>query len=221
MIKQALALTFLALLPMTHALSKTPAVGDTLESVLDELGRPKGEITQDEQQLLYYERGEIEVYEGYVVRMDFISEQELRARKKAAEAAARRARLMRAEKQKALLEEGEREKKRVLADPNFPGKPPREQLDFWQTFTRTYPGVPVDEELAEARSRVEKIQAEEAARAEEERLLAEAAMPPKKKLSRNRLKKERRRIDPTKPVVTADFTPDYRPLGGSIADWPY
>lgn len=76
-------------------------VGDTYESVIDELGQPVSAFEYKGEQWLEFDRGKVNLKDGKVVSTDLVSPAEARERKKKKEAAA-------AEARKAAKEKAER-----------------------------------------------------------------------------------------------------------------
>jgi hypothetical protein len=137
--------------------------GTPLEEVRAALGPPKGQALTAERQVLYYERGEIELRDGKVVRAN------LRTAEEHAAMVAREERL-RADQEarrEQLMAEGVALRDRKLADPAFLAAPVAFQVAFWENFARTYPGVSCTEPLTIARLRLNE-QLEERMRKNEE-----------------------------------------------------
>ncbi|HKB57361.1 MAG TPA: hypothetical protein VKC51_07205 [Lacunisphaera sp.] len=128
--------------------------GDTLNNVRATLGAPRGQLRVDGRQLLYYERGEIELRAGAVTRVALLSEEDHAAREARRAAAAVRFR----EEQEILCArlstEGEALKARKLADPSFLAAPLAYQVAFWEDFSRRYPDVASAEQLTIAHLRL-------------------------------------------------------------------
>lgn len=196
--------------------------GDTYDDVKYALGNPRGEVRTGDQLLLIYDRGTVELYQGYVVSMDLVSAQEATARIQARRVAAAERSREEAARRAQLQAEGEAELERIRADEAFKKKTVAEQVAYWEDFIRKYPDVAISEEYEKTADRLKEEQTEEEARLEEQRLSEQVAGAPTKRLSSRQLRRERRRLDPTKPVVTAPYTPPYRPLGAEVSDdWPY
>ncbi len=124
--------------------------GDTVREVRAALGAPNGELHKGDRHLLYYDRGEVELRSGSVIRVALLSNAdfatlEVRRAQVREEQEARRAR---------LSAEGEALKARVLADPSFLVAPLSYQVAFWENFSRRYPGVIGAEPLLIARLRL-------------------------------------------------------------------
>jgi hypothetical protein len=124
--------------------------GDTIDSVRTALGVPRGQLKIGPRQLLYYDRGEVELQAGAVTRVALMSETEYAAMeaRRADDAARLNAEMVRRNA------DGEALKARRLSDPTFLSAPLSYQLAFWQNFSLRYPGVPVDEQLTVAHLRL-------------------------------------------------------------------
>jgi len=123
------------------------AVGATFEEVRAALGAPRGQVALASRQLLYFERGEVEMQQGRVTRVALRTPEEhaafqQREEQFRAQREARRAEWMAA---------GIAERDQKLADETFRDAPLAYQVSYWQDFARRYPGVPVSEPLAISR----------------------------------------------------------------------
>ena len=124
--------------------------GASLEEVRGTLGSPRGQLQVAGRQILYYERGEIELQEGAVTRVALRSEEEhavLTARQE-------RRREERETRRAQMLVEGSALRNRKLADPAFLAAPVAYQIAFWEDFVRRYPEVSCVEPLTIARLRL-------------------------------------------------------------------
>jgi|GEM_PF-1426018 hypothetical protein len=140
--------------------------GDSWAEVKATLGTPKGQVQRDGRQILYYERGSVEMVSGQVATVSLRSPEEQAA-------LMAREELQRAERE-AIRDrqnaEGIALRDRKLADTNFLSAPLAYQVSFWETFARSYPGVPCGEPLIVARMRYNEQLAQRSRReAEEER----------------------------------------------------
>lgn len=142
--------------------------GSPAADVYATYGAPRGKANIGDRQLLYYERGEIELQAGKVTRVAFLSDEDYATREARRAAADARA--------EALLAEGEAVKQQKLTDLGFQKSSPSAQLAFWQDFARRYPGVSCSEQLAQARDLVRAQAEQERFRADQERLMVEAEM---------------------------------------------
>lgn len=61
--------------------------GDSRQAVVDELGKPMGFIGRGDEEILYYERGTVQLKDGKVLTAELISAEQLREQREAAERA--------------------------------------------------------------------------------------------------------------------------------------
>lgn len=121
--------------------------GATYAEAVAELGSPRGRLQLGDRNLVYFERGEIEMREGRVTRVDLRTPEEnalLLAREE-------QQRSVRVDRQRELVAAGKAERDAKLADDNFRNAPVAYQVSYWQDFVRRYPGVSVAEPLTIAR----------------------------------------------------------------------
>ncbi len=144
-------------------------VGATLDEVRAALGTPKGQAVAGDRQVIYYERGDIELREGRVIRVGLRSAEEHAAHVEREE----RMRVEREASRAELLAEGTAVRDRKLADVSFQAAPVAFQVAYWENFARSYPGVPVMEPLTVARMRLNEELEEKLRRNEEIARLAE------------------------------------------------
>lgn len=159
---------FLALLVLSVPLcAADPAVGATFAEVRAALGPPKGLAKAGDRQLLYYDRGQIELTGGRVSRVALRSAEAQAAH--AAKVAAEEARIREeSELRRARrLSEGEAVMAAKLADTRFNAAPLAYQVSFWEDFARRYPGVDCREPLAIARLQLAEQLEERRERAEQ------------------------------------------------------
>jgi len=126
------------------------SVGDPVERVHAILGQPQGYIRCGTFEVLTYDRGKVALRDGIVTEFELISAEEaeaLRIRKEHQREARRQALALRRQE---LRVEGEALKENTLADPAFFGLTAREKVDFWESFRKRYPDVPVEAEYAGA-----------------------------------------------------------------------
>lgn len=143
--------------------------GATLDEVRAALGAPNGQMRLGERQLLYYQRGSVELTNGRVTRVAMLSAEEHQAQ------AAREERLQaeRATRRAQLMEEGTALRDRKLADEAFRSAPVAYQVSFWEDFARRYPEVSCAEPLTIARLKLNEQLEEKNRKAEELNRLAE------------------------------------------------
>ena len=142
--------------------------GASLEDVNSALGRPRGEAQVAGRQVLYYQRGTVELQEGTVTRVVLRSEEEhamlaARQERQRGEWETRRMQMM---------AEGSALRDRKLADPAFLAAPPAYQVAFWEDFVRRYPEVSCVEPLTIARLRLSAQYEEQRQRDEQAERLA-------------------------------------------------
>ena len=143
-----------------------PVAGDSRERVLDLLGNPRGTMNIKGTEVLFFERGSVELAGGKVTEVKLVTDEQLSRQRVAAERKSKQDALARAE----LLKAGEEEKKKALADDALAKKSGAEQVAFWQNLAKAYPGVEVGPELQKAQEIVQ----------QEERRKQEAAMAARK-----------------------------------------
>lgn len=149
---------FLFLFTLSLAVAEVP-LGATLEQVLSTLGQARGQATAGDRVVLYYERGEVELQDGVVIRVALMPRAEFDAEANQRAAEAQRLRDAQEIRRAELKAEGEALKTRQLADPAFRSASAERQVAFWEDFTRRYPDVPASEELLIARLRLSEVQA--------------------------------------------------------------
>lgn len=152
-----------------------PAVqlGDTMEDVRNELGRPTGTMKVGNTEILTYDRGEVELVDGKVVSADLISADQAKAeneRRQAEEQARREREQARREE---LRVEGLEVYERKVNDQAFMNAPASERVAFWKRFKKQYPDVPLGDEYAQAQREYEMEVAAQGAAAADARRAAE------------------------------------------------
>jgi hypothetical protein len=189
-------------------------VGDTVEQVLDKMGRPAGEARSGELLLLTYDRGTVETYEGYVVKVDLVTPAQLRAQQeKAARAMARRAAEIKAQRDRRMAE-GRKELARIEGDEAFAEKPAADQVAYWEEFKKKYPEVPLPASYTKARDALTKE--EEAARKKREEEALAAQPEPTPRYSSHERRRRARRVAPGATVETPSYLVEYRRVGGNL-----
>lgn len=124
--------------------------GASREEVSATLGAPRGQLHLDGRQVLYYERGDVELQNGVVTRVNLRSPEDhaiwsVREERLRGEREARRDQ---------MLAEGTALRDRKLADPILLAAPVAYQVAFWEDFARRYPEVSCVEPLTIARLRL-------------------------------------------------------------------
>lgn len=164
---------FFALAALLSAVSFAGAaevqVGDSRADVRDALGTPRGQVTLDGRQVLYYERGEVELQADTVTRVSLRTPEE----QLALDAREERNRGERVARLTQLATEGAALRDRKLADENFKNAPLAYQVSYWENFTRSYPGVSVTEPLTIARLKFNEQLAAQRAQDEQASRIAE------------------------------------------------
>lgn len=139
----------LVLLPLA-LIARDVQPGDSIETVLSELGAPRGRLQIGNRERLCFDRGEIEMRAGVVTRVTLRSDEAQAAFEANYAANAERVRTERAR----LIEAGEALKTRKLADATFRSAPLSYQVAFWEDFARKYSMVSCKDELSLARVRL-------------------------------------------------------------------
>ena len=157
------------------------SVGDSLSDVRRALEAPNGQLRVGDRQVLYFERGEVELRAGLVTRVNLLSPEEFAAAQVKQAATAERRRQEETARREMLVTEGTALRARKLADADFLAAPLLVQAAFWQNFSRHYPDVSCRDVLVEVESRLTeqmdrlRAQADQAERlAELERRVADA-----------------------------------------------
>ena len=130
--------------------------GASREEVRATLGVPSGQLLLGGRQVLYFERGEVELQNGSVTRVNLRSLEEhaiLTAREQ-------RMREDRDTRRAQSVAEGTALRDRKLADPTFLSAPVSYQVIFWEDFARRYPAVSCAEPLMIVRLRFNEQQEE-------------------------------------------------------------
>lgn len=124
--------------------------GTTRDQAIAELGAPTGTIVMGTREVLYYDRGTVELRDGKVVRANLVTPEEARQRREAEARAYQQWLRAEAERIARRKAEGEQELKRMLNDPAFLIEDAESQLEIWQDFMRKYPEVPVGSYVLDA-----------------------------------------------------------------------
>lgn len=136
---------------ISFAAEKEIQLGDTKEQVIAILGKPKGVIKKGSYEYLSFHRGTVKIKDGKVVSRNLESEED--ADKKEQErlaiiASREEASQQDAEAKKQKTAEGNSIKKNKIEDQEFAKLSPKERLEFWINFQKSYPNVSVNEEIA-------------------------------------------------------------------------
>jgi hypothetical protein len=130
------------------------AVGDSAESVRAVLGEPRGYLGCAGHEILVYPRGRVEIRDGAVIEVDLMTAEEAERQRLERERLRAQREAERVREKERLRIEGLRIKNETLSDPRFPGLAASVQLAFWKKFSRMYPDVPVELEIAKAQALV-------------------------------------------------------------------
>lgn len=125
--------------------------GDSPAEVRAALGVPRGQTALAGREILYYDRGQVEIRAGVVTRVSLRSDAEQADFEARRAAEAIRVRDEQDIRRAKLTVEGEKLKALKLADASFQNLPLSYQVAFWQDFSRSYPDVASAEVLSEAR----------------------------------------------------------------------
>jgi len=156
---KAVTLAFLVSLSLGLSAAEV-RLGDSFGAVKAVLGEPRGQVRTGSRQLLYFDRGEVELQTGAVSRVALLSGDEYSALETKRAAAAMRMREQQEARFGQLRDEGRRIMARRLADPVFQAATPTDQVGFWEDFSRRYPDVDCSAPLAVARQhRIAQIEA--------------------------------------------------------------
>lgn len=124
--------------------------GDTPESVVRELGKPKGRISSGAYEVYTYERGKVEFVSNLVSSIDLISAEQLEEQR--IEQEKRRQEEIRRQAEAAQLAREAQERRRLegqkimtdrLADTAFRTQSAGDQLAYWDLFKTHYPEVEI------------------------------------------------------------------------------
>lgn len=124
--------------------------GDTLEQVKAALGRPTGEISVRDKQVLFYDRGHVTLVDGKVIGSDLISREEAAKLEEMHERQRKEATRRAEEADRERITRAREVKEERLRNPAFRASSPQTRLYFWQDFQRRYPEVDVSLELSAA-----------------------------------------------------------------------
>jgi hypothetical protein len=153
-------------LPLTMS-AREVAIGDNAAQVREVMGAARGQLHAGGRDLLYFDRGEVELNDGRVSRVGLRSSQEQNTFESKQTAAAART----DEARNRLMEEGRVLMASKLSDPVFQATPYNYQISFWENFSHSYPDVSAAEPLLVVRSRL----AAQTAQAEADRAQAAQA----------------------------------------------
>jgi vacuolar-type H+-ATPase subunit I/STV1 len=119
--------------------SATVAIGDSIPTVVEKLGKPNGIITGKQRSTYYYEQGTIDFMTGRVHRVWLVSGEEARQRTARREQEERNRIHQEENERKRLTEAGDAELAKIQADKSFLDRSPADRLDYWTQFAKRYP----------------------------------------------------------------------------------
>jgi len=125
-------------------------LGDDLEKVIDELGKPIGTVSLRDKTLLLYPQGEVSLKEDVVTEIDLMSEEEFQAEQERLERERVEWLAQKERRAQAHKEEGESIRAAKITSASFTALPAKDRVDYWRRFQINYPNVDVTEELAKA-----------------------------------------------------------------------
>ena len=192
--KKLLLLTTFLLLADTGA-AEDPQPGDDRQSVIQQLGKPRGRMRMGDRETLVYDRGMVELSTGVVSKVNLVTAEEVAAREAARAEAARLAELA----WRARVEEGERAREALLEDTALKTNSPAAQVAAWQQFQREHPDVAPPAEFQQAMA----AQAAAERKAAEAAALAAARQEPKPRLSSSKRRKLSRSGPEDEPAAPA------------------
>ena len=200
----ATILTCVALLASAaRADEPAPEVGWTRAATIEAMGEPRGFMTVGPLEMLYYERGRVQLRDGIVESVDLVSEAEAQRVREEREALRAREAEARERRRRARIEEGLAERERILDVLRTDDAGPATEVRLWEDFARRYPEVPVGDQLAAARSRL----VEEREREELRRRVAELEARTREAERRAWAAEEAARLDRRRAVWVVPHAP--------------
>ncbi|MEI6166946.1 MAG: hypothetical protein WCS52_07105 [bacterium] len=118
-------------------------VGDTVEVVVKELGKPQGRITSGAYDLYIYPRGKVEFKNGTVTTVELVTEEEATSRRLELEQRRLEAEQRTQEAQDRRRLEGNKVLAERLADTAFRAQSAGDQLAYWDVFRKQYPEIDI------------------------------------------------------------------------------
>lgn len=141
--------------------------GASRADVVAELGEPDGLIAAGDYELLTYERGDVELRDGKVVKFKLMTPEELVVAKREEQIRRAEEERRRARERKQRYERGLEVKERMLSSPTYAEASGTRKVEILRNFHTRYPEVEIDELLMPA---VEEKKREQAAAAEAARI---------------------------------------------------
>ncbi len=145
------ATTLLAVGPLL-ATEETDTVqaGDSMQKVIDILGRPQGVAEMGSKQVMFFDRGEVVLEDGKVAKVDILTAEAhsdyLDRREETRRVSQEQAEARRQQR----IERGEAQKASKLSDPVFLSATADVRLRYWSKFRRSYPEVDISQQLDQA-----------------------------------------------------------------------
>lgn len=149
------------------------APGASRDEVYAELGEPRSYLRFDATEIVFYERGRVELEEGVATVVNLISQAEADALRQEREEKEEQQRLLAQARRAELYAEGIAIKERKLADTKFMNSSAEERVAFWREFSERYPDVDVSEVYSSALAEREVDLAAQARLAEKDARLAD------------------------------------------------
>ena len=123
--------------------------GDTVECVVQKLGKPQGVISGGRRTTYYYEQGTVDFVAGKVEKALLMSKEEGRERTARLEREEANHRQQVEAERKRMTDAGGAELTRILADKSFAARPAFERLDYWTQFSKQYPYTDITAQMAQ------------------------------------------------------------------------
>lgn len=124
------------------------APGDPVEDVIARLGQPKGYIKTRTIEVLFFDRGKVEVRDGLVASAEILTPEEVDAKQKRDEKERKAQEEADRFRREARRVEGQEIKETKLSDPAFLTLPAGDQIAYWKRFSALYPDVSLDSAYA-------------------------------------------------------------------------
>jgi hypothetical protein len=138
----------------------TVSNGDTVESILQKLGKPKGVVSGGARTTYYYEQGTVDFVTGRVVNAMLVSSEEARERTARRELEEKNFLKQRDAERRRLTEAGAAALARTVADKSFAALPASERAEFWVQFAKQYPSTDISAQVAQTAEAVKTDQKE-------------------------------------------------------------
>ncbi len=134
-----------------RAAEAPPAVanGDTMESIVHKLGKPKGIVSGGSRTTYYYEQGTVNFVTGRVVNAMLVSSEEARERTARRDLEEKNFLKQREAERIRLVEAGAAALARTVADKTFSARPAAERAEFWAQFAKQYPATDISAQVTQ------------------------------------------------------------------------